>query len=162
MVMPFLHISEMLICLSFYGFCYNLEGELNAHFLVKAYGAGVVAKSLHCILDNDKLAVNVVAELFESFRDLESTNRTVDSVVGTCLGSDDDLLYAIESCGGSLCVGFELCDLVGTLTLVFGEHLEGAFGCDDSLALRNEVIAAVAVLYFYDIILVSKVGDVLF
>lgn len=39
-------------------------------------GGGVVAYFLHRFLEHDELAVNVVAELFEGFCDLDGVNRT--------------------------------------------------------------------------------------
>lgn len=151
-----------MIPLCFCCFGNDFEWNLYAYFLVEFYGAGVLSECLHSVFYNDNLAVNVVAELSEGFGNLESAYRAVDGVVGTGLGCDGEELYALKSSGCSFGVGLDLGDLVSALALVLGENLEGALSGDDSLSLRDEVIAAVAVLYFYDIILVSKVSDVFF
>ncbi len=90
--------------------------------------------SLMVSLDLDDLAVDIVTELFESFSDLESVDRAEDSAGRAGLGTDREL-NAFESGGSSLSVGLDLSELVGALTLVFGEDLERAFGGDHSFAL---------------------------
>lgn len=150
------------IPLCFCCFGNDFERNLYTYFLVELYSAGVLSEGLYGVFYNDNLAVNVVSELSEGFGNLESAYRAVDGVVGTGLGCDGEELYALESCGSSFGVGLDLSELVGALALVLGENLEGALSGDDSLSLGDEVIAAVAVLYFYDIILVSKVSDVFF
>ncbi len=141
-----------MIPLCFCCFGNNFERNLYTYFLVEFYGAGVLSEGLHGVFYNDNLAVNVVAELSEGFGNLKSAYRAVDGVVGTGLGCDGEEFYALKSSGCSFGVGLDLGDLVSALQLDLGKNL----------SLRDEVIAAVAVLYFYDIILVSKVSDVFF
>lgn len=81
---------------------------------------GVFAKFLHGLFEHDDLAVNVVAELFEGFGDLDVVDRAEDGAGGRSLGADGE--GYVGQCGcGCLCVGFDLGELVGALTLVFLE-----------------------------------------
>ena len=62
----------------------------------------------------------------------------------------------------SFCVGLDFSELVGTLALVFSENLESRGSGDNGFTIGNEVVAAVSVFYFYNVVLVSKAVDVFF
>lgn len=51
---------------------------------------------------------------------------------------------------------------MSALTLVLGEYFECRFGGDNSLTGGNEVVAAVAVLYFNDVVLIAEARNVFF
>ena len=104
--------------------------------------SGVVANLLYRALDRDELAVHIVAELLESFSNLDIVDRTENSAgrAGLCADSER---YALESCSGSLGVFQNLSELVGALLLVLGELLEGRGRGNDSLTLGDEIVAAV-------------------
>ena len=59
-------------------------------------------------------------------------------------------------------ISLDFCNLVDTLLLVFGELLQGGFGSDDGFSLRDEVIAAVTVLYLDNIVFIAESGYILF
>ena len=109
----------------------------------------------------DELAVDVVAELFESFCNLEAVYRAEDCACGACLGTDGEL-NVCDGSSESFGVGFDLGELVGTLALVFGEHLKSRGSSDNGFSEGNEVVAAVTTFYFYYVVLVSKAADVFF
>ena len=71
-------------------------------------------------------------------------------------------LMPSSSLSGSLGISLDFCNLVDTLLLVFGELLQGGFGSDDGFSLRDEVIAAVTVLYLDNIVFIAESGYILF
>ena len=50
----------------------------------------IAAQSLDGLLDDDDLAVNVVAELFKGFSDLDVVDRTENGAVGRSLCADGE------------------------------------------------------------------------
>ena len=121
---------------------------------------GYVLADLACGFEVDDLAVDFVTELQESLGDLSGTYAAIDVAVSGSLGGDDGA-NAFKSCGCVLSLGQNGCDLVGLLTLVLGQHFQRCVRCDNCQTLGNQVVAAVAVLYLYDIILITSARDVL-
>ena len=95
----------------------NLERNLHSHFLVELDGSSVFADFLDVVFEDDELAVYVMTEFLKSLGDLDSIYRTEDGTGSACLGADCQS-YALESCGSSLSVGFDLGNLMSALTLV--------------------------------------------
>ena len=89
----------------------HFEGNLRGHFLVETDGGNVVAYFLDGLLDFDELAVNVVAELFESFGNLDCVYGAEDGAGGAGLCADGQR-YAFEGGCGCFCVGFDFGELV--------------------------------------------------
>ena len=102
-----------------------------------------------------------MAELFEGFCNLDGVDRAEDSACSAGLCADGEA-YAFECGCESFGVGFDFCELVGALALVLGEHFESRRSGDNGFTLRDEVVAAVSVLYFHDVVLVSKALYVFF
>ena len=59
-------------------------------------------------------------------------------------------------------IGFHLCQLVSLLTQVLGMNLQCTGRCQDGLALGNEIVAAIAVLHFHNVVLETKIDDIFF
>jgi len=115
---------------------------------------GVVAHFLDCFFELDGFAVDVVAELFEGFCNLDGVDRAEDSACSAGLCADGEA-YAFECGCERFGVGFDFCGLVGATT---SSRRSG----DNGFTLRDEVVAAVSVLYFHDVVLVSKALYVFF
>ena len=142
-------------------FSNDFEGNFNGNFLVEINDSFVVADFLDSFLDDNVTTVNVVAEFFESFGDLDSVDRTVDSTGSAGLSTDGES-NAFESCSNSNGVSLDLLELVSALTLVFSEHFKSRGSSDNSFTLGNEVVATVTVLNFNNVVLVSKALNVFF
>lgn len=142
-------------------FCNNLEGDFAGNLFVEVELGGVFAQLFYCALDFDYLAVDVVAGSLESVGNLSSGNRTVNRAVGGSLSGDSEGNIG-QRCCESFCVGFELSNLVGLLTFVFFELTEVGGVGDNGLHLGDEVVAAITVFNFYDVVLVAKAAHVFF
>ena len=132
-----------------------LEGELDNNIAVQLDAGGVLAKFFDGS-DVDELALNLDACGSESFGELDGVHRAVDYTGLAGVGGDDEVLKSLDLGGDSLGCGFDLSKLVGLLTLVLGQDLEGRRSGDNSLSGGDKVVAAVAGLYFNDVVLVSK------
>ena len=158
------------LAVSFFAYCVNvgavlfgndLEGDFYADFFVKFNDSFVVTKFFDGFLDNDDFAVDVVAEFFESFSDLDIVDRAEDCAVGAGFSTDSES-HVFEGFGGSFSVGFDFSKFVSALALVFSEHFKRRFRSDNGFALRNKVVTTVAALYLYYVVLVTKVCDIFF
>ena len=105
-------------------------------------------------LEFDDLAIHLVTEFSEGIGDLSGADATVDISVGASLGYDHGA-NALESSGCGLGLVEDLLDLMGLLTLVLGQHLQSCVAGDHCQSLGNQVVAAIAVLYLNDIILIT-------
>lgn len=139
----------------------NLKRNLYGNFLVEAHSGTVFAHFLHGLRYFYDLAVYLVAELQKSLCNLDGVDRAENRAGSARLGSYCQL-DALESLSGSLGISLDFGNLVGTLLLVFGELLQSGFGSDDGFSLRDEVIAAVTVLYLDNIVFIAESGYILF
>ena len=140
--------------------CYNGEGHLSGNFLVELNGSHVFAGSLH-VLDGDDSAVDVEAELLKLVGNLQVVHAAVDDTVAACLCADsqrDSVQLLSQSFGFSLDLG----ELDSLLLKLLGEHLLGTLAGDDALALRNQIVAAVAGLNIHNIVLVTETDYIFF
>ncbi len=137
----------------------DLEGHDSGDFLVEADFCFVFANHLGGF-EVDDLAVYFVAEFEECLGDLSCAYGAIDIAVGGSLGCNHGA-NAFESGGGSLGFLQDGGTLVGLLTLVLRQHFKGCVRCDDAQSLRYQVVAAIAVLYLYDVILITQARDVL-
>lgn len=60
----------------------DLEGHFDGYFFVELDGGGILAHFLDGFLDFDDLAVDVVAELFEGFGNLDGVDGAEDGAGG--------------------------------------------------------------------------------
>lgn len=132
-----------------------LKGDSDLHFLVQLHHGLILANFLHSTLDADELAVDLMTLFGKCVGNLDRSDRTKDCAGRAHLGADSES-HAFQCLGHCLGIGLDLGQLVSTLALVLGKHFQCRLAGDDSFALGNEVIAAVTVLHFYNIILVSK------
>lgn len=102
-----------------------------------------------------------MTELLKSLSDLKSVDRTEDSAGRTCLSTDSEL-NALKSSCCLLGILLDLSDLVSALLLVFCKTFQCCCGSDDSLPLRNQVIAAITIFHFDNIVLITEFGYVFF
>ena len=99
-------------------FGYYFERNFNRHFLVEVDFRGVFAEFLNGFLEHDDFAVDVVAEFFKCFSNLDVVYRTEDGAGCRCFRTDSQGNIGKRSCNG-LCVGLDFRELVGALALVF-------------------------------------------
>ena len=114
---------------------------------------------LASLTHGDDLAVDLNAELSELFSNLSSTDRAVE-VTGSGNLSGDDKLNILQSLSTLLSLSLQSGELSRLLLEVLGELLAGTCRCDDTLACRDQIVTAVAVLNLYDIVLVSKSDNI--
>lgn len=148
------------VALLFLNFRYYLEFNSGVDVTVEFNIGGVFADDLDRLSDEDEFAVDFMAELGELFSYACGVDRAVDVAVFGSLGRDGEL-DAFESLGGFLGIGFELGDLVGALAEVFLKLLDGGVGSDDAFALRDEIVAAIAVFHLNHFVLVAESGHIL-
>ena len=142
-------------------FSNNLEGDFNRNLFVEVDFGGVLAEFLNGLFEHDDLAVDVVAEFFESFSNLDVVDRAEDGACGGSLGADGES-HAFERSCNSFCIGLDLGELVGALTLALFELTQVGVVGNHCFALGDEIVTAVTVLYFNDVVLVAKVRYIFF
>ena len=120
----------------------------------------VFTHGLH-ILDVDELAVNVEAELSQFIGNHHAVDTSVDGAVGTHLGGDGQG-NTFQLVSNALGISLNLLQLLGFLLEFLGQHLLGTLGGDDTFTLGNKIVAAVAGLYVYDVVLVTQADHVFF
>ncbi len=114
-----------------------------------------IAHFLHGLRYFYDLAVYLVGRASEEPLQSGWSDRAENRAGSARLGSYCQL-DALESLSGSLGISLDFGNLVGTLLLVFGELLQSGFGSDDGFSLRDEVIAAVTVLYLDNIVFIAE------
>ena len=128
---------------------------------MQTYDTGVLTRGLDALVNTHDLAVNIVTGSEQSLVYLSGAYRTVDRARGADLDGDSER-YTLECLGSLLGVGFHLSQLVSLLTQILGVDLQSAGSSQDSLASGDEIVAAVAVLHFHNVVLETKIDDIFF
>ena len=123
-------------------------------------GSLVLTDGLH-VLDGDELAVDVEAELAELVGDHHAVHAAIDGALRAHLGGDGQS-HTSQTVGYGLSVVLNLLELLGLLLQLFSEHLLGTLGSDNTLTGRNKIIAAIARLHIYDVVLVTQADHIFF
>ncbi len=92
---------------------------------------------------------------FELVGNLQRINRAVDNAGGADFGSNNQCRNFCKFVCKSLSLLFDFLKLVSTLFQFLCEHFACTFRCNDRALCGDEVIATVAVLYLYYIVLIS-------
>lgn len=142
-------------------FSHNFKFDIFSHFLMEFDSGGVNSDFFDGLFDVDDFAVYIMAEFLKSFSNLDCIHRAEYGAGGACLGADGEA-DSLEGCGGSFSVSFEFGNFVSALFLLFGELLEGSGRCYDTFSLRDEVVAAITIFYFNDIVFITEVGYIFF
>ena len=142
-------------------FSYNFKWDFNWNFFVEVESSSVVTHFFDSVFNHDELAIDVVTEFFKSFSNLDSVHWTEDSASSANFSSNSEC-YAFQWSSKSFSISFDFSKLVSALTLIFGKNFKSWRSSNYSFALGDEVVTTIAAFYFYNIIFLTKIGNVFF
>ena len=139
----------------------NFKRNFNRNFFVEFDKGFVASHFFYGFFQNDRFAINVESEFFQSFCDLNIVDRAEDGARGACFCSNGEA-YIFQRFSKSFCVGLDFCELVCSLSLVFGQNFERRFGCNHSFSRRDKVISSVSAFDFNNIVFIAEVENMIF
>ena len=130
------------------------DGEVygGGYLLVELNTSGVAANGLYFAYD-DLLSVNLYASGSKTFGNLNIGYRAVDGASGADLHGDYECRHGIDLGCQGLSLFLNLGQLMSLLAEILSQYFLGALGGICGLACRNEFGVGVAVLVFFDSVL---------
>ena len=113
------------------------------------------------IMHGDNFAVNLNALLFQSLSNLSSTDTSIKSTCSRNLCRNLKN-YSFESLCTILCCCLQYFKFMCLLTKILCQHFLCRLRSNYALTLWDKIVASIATLYIYYIILVSQADNIFF
>ena len=120
----------------------------------------ILAENLD-VVEHDLLLLNVSALGCESLGNLSVANRAIDLALLRCLHGKLESTSSLHCLSKSLGISLDLGHLLRLLLLLLSELLQGRLSSENGLLLWEKEVAGIAVLNLYNVVLITKVLDVL-